>query len=223
MRIAVANDYEIVVAGIAAALAPYSTRVEVVEFDLRVLSTASDVDLVLYDTFGAQSDTFRDELLRSPARPKVVVFSWNVKPRLVARALEHGAAGYVAKSLSSEAIVTALERVHAGECVCALGDDGAGDNRDGGLATWPNREHGLSEREAEVLAWITQGCSNQEIAERCYLSINSIKTYIRTAYRKIGVSSRAQAVGWGIKHGLDLDRERIVRAGDTGLLTRHLR
>ena len=72
----------------------------------------------------------------------------------------------------------------SGEVVILAGDhetsvDGAGD--------WPGRAAGLSPREAEVLALITRGLSNQEIADRAHVSINSIKTYIRSAYRKIGV------------------------------------
>ena len=66
---------------------------------------------------------------------------------------------------------------------------------------WPGRSEGLSDREAEIIALITQGKSNAEIAALTYLSINSVKTYIRTGYRKIGVSSRTQAVLWGIEHG----------------------
>ena len=62
---------------------------------------------------------------------------------------------------------------------------------------------GLAPRELEVLALITQGLTNQEIADRAYLSINSVKTYVRSAYRKIGVSRRSQAVGWGLRAGLD--------------------
>ena len=216
MRIAVGNDYEIVVAGIAAALRPYSERVVLVALDTRV-PTISDVDIVLYDSFGRpQGDAFDPSLLASPNSPKVVVFSWNTQPRLVDRALDQGAAGYLAKSLTAEKIVTALERVHAGECVRALGhvDDG-GDDGDVRRATWPARDHGLSEREAEVLALIVQGLSNQEIAQRCYLSINSVKTYVRTAYRKIGVSRRSQAVGWGLENGLDPDYSRIARPGGT--------
>ena len=61
-----------------------------------------------------------------------------------------------------------------------------------------------------MLALITQGLSNQEIAERSYLAINSVKTYIRTAYRKIDVTRRAQAVAWGMRHGFEPDRSRIV-------------
>lgn len=61
---------------------------------------------------------------------------------------------------------------------------------------------GLSDREEQVLALIAQGLTNQEIADRVFVSINSVKTYIRSAYRKIGVSSRSQAVAWGLRNGL---------------------
>jgi len=60
---------------------------------------------------------------------------------------------------------------------------------------------GLTTREVEVLALIAQGLANHEIASRLFLSINSVKTYIRTAYRKIGVRSRSEAVGWAFRHG----------------------
>ena len=53
-----------------------------------------------------------------------------------------------------------------------------------------------------MLALITRGLSNQQIAEQTYLSINSVKTYIRTAYRKIGVDRRATAVSWALRHGI---------------------
>ena len=52
-----------------------------------------------------------------------------------------------------------------------------------------------------MLGLITLGLSNAEIAEQCYLSINSVKTYIRGAYRKIGAADRSQAVQWAIQHG----------------------
>ncbi|WP_134741011.1 helix-turn-helix transcriptional regulator [Nocardioides sp. 503] len=60
----------------------------------------------------------------------------------------------------------------------------------------------LSGRESEIIAMIGHGYSNQEIAETLVLSINSVKTYIRTAYGKIGVSSRSQAVIWAMARSL---------------------
>ena len=61
---------------------------------------------------------------------------------------------------------------------------------------------GLTPREQEVLTLITQGLTNQEIADLAYLSINSVKTYVRSAYRKIGVTRRSQAVSWGLRAGI---------------------
>ncbi|CUR54651.1 Regulatory protein, LuxR (fragment) [metagenome] len=52
-----------------------------------------------------------------------------------------------------------------------------------------------------MLALVTKGYKNQQIAEELYLSINSIKSYIRSTYRKLGVDSRSQAVAWAIKAG----------------------
>lgn len=60
----------------------------------------------------------------------------------------------------------------------------------------------LSERERQVVALIAVGASNDEIAAQLFLGLNTVKTYIRTAYRKIGVTRRAQAVIWAREHGL---------------------
>jgi DNA-binding CsgD family transcriptional regulator len=60
----------------------------------------------------------------------------------------------------------------------------------------------LSGREAAIVRLITLGMSNHEIATTLFLSINTVKTYIRSAYRKMDVDSRSQAVLWGVRHGL---------------------
>jgi len=74
---------------------------------------------------------------------------------------------------------------------------------------WPGRREGLTDREAEILALITQGKSNAEVAALTYLSPNTIKSYIRTLYRKIDVDSRTQAVLWGVNNGFLPDHHRI--------------
>jgi DNA-binding CsgD family transcriptional regulator len=65
---------------------------------------------------------------------------------------------------------------------------------------------GLSPRESNVLELVVLGHTNQQIADTLYLSINSVKTYIRSAYRKTGVSTRGQAVAWGIQHGFSAEQ-----------------
>jgi DNA-binding NarL/FixJ family response regulator len=208
VRIAIVNDYELVVAGLAAALAPYADRVAVIALEAGT-AVVDDVDVILYDTFGqAQGDAVELETLVHGTAARVVVFSWNVQPELVARTIERGAAGYVSKGLTAEEIVEAIEAVHAGEVVTPPGV-----RPDDLLPTlqWPGHDADLSAREAEVLALITQGYSNREIAALSYLSINSVKTYIRTAYRKIGVERRPQAVVWGLTHGFGTQRETSAR------------
>ena len=212
LRVAVVNDYEIVVAGVAAMLAPHHDRVSIVELSSG-LPVLSDVDVILYDTFAQiQGDGVDLEDLVHGSDARVVIFSWNVQPDLVRRALERGAAGYLSKGLSADEVVAALEAVHGGETVTPRE---SADAVDPGAGQWPGREHGLTARESEVVALITQGLSNQEIAERTYLSINSVKTYIRTAYRKIAVNRRSQAVAWGMRHGFEPDRMRSIDTSPT--------
>ena len=208
VRIAIVNDYEIVVAGVAAMLSPFADRVHIVELDAGE-PVVSDVDVALYDTFGQVqgADIDLDALVRH-GRTKVAVFSWNLQPELVERAMDRGAHGYLSKALTAEEIVEGLEAIHRGEVVRATRPLDEGDEEDTG--DWPGRGLGLTQRESEVLALITQGFTNQEIADRAYISINSVKTYVRTAYRKIGVSRRAQAVSWGIEHGFRPSRGRFA-------------
>ena len=96
--------------------------------------------------------------------------------------------------------------MHAGETVVS---NGSRRIQSTDALDWPGRKEGLSDREAEILSLITQGKSNAEIAKLTFLSPNTIKTYIRATYHKIGVSSRTQAVLWGVEHGLRPDHRRI--------------
>jgi two-component system, NarL family, response regulator LiaR len=208
VRIAIVNDYEIVVSGVAAMLSPFSDRVHIVELDAGE-PVISDVDVALYDTFGqVQGAQINIDQLVKNGSAKVAIFSWNLQPELVDRAIERGAHGYLSKALTAEEIVEGIEAIHRGEVVRAtrpLDEEAEQSSGD-----WPGRRFGLTPRESEVLALITHGLTNQEIADRAYISINSVKTYVRTAYRKIGVSRRSQAVSWGMQHGFEPDRSRVV-------------
>lgn len=204
LRVAIVNDYEIVVVGIAGVLQRFPERVEVVELDSGV-PVQAEVDLVLYDSFGQPQGASIDvSAVVGETSAKVVVFSWNTQHDLVERSLAAGAAGYVSKGVSGEELVKLLEAVHAGETVVPPCDEEV----EGRFGQWPGDEHGLSPRESEVLALVCQGLSNQEISERAFLSLNTVKSYLRTLYQKIGVESRTQAALWGVDHGFRPDRLR---------------
>lgn len=211
VRIAILNDYEVVVRGLAAMLEPYRHRVEVVELDIDG-DLRHPVDVSLLDTFAGHPvpDEHLDAVVADRRSGRVVVFTWDTPRELVDAALAKGACGFLAKSTPAEDLVDAIERVAGGEVVVSGTADRGGDGTDvvtnvapeQATGDWPGRAAGLSGREAEVLALITQGLTNEEIAQRTYLSINSVKTYIRQAYRKIGVTRRSQAVRWGVEHGM---------------------
>jgi DNA-binding NarL/FixJ family response regulator len=212
IRLAIVDDYAVVIAGVASFLA--AERIDVVETNAS-RPVVSDVDIVLFDTFGQIQGTGIDlEDFVRDSGAKVVIYSWNLHPKLIKEALDQGASGYLSKVLTGPEVVRALERVMRGEVVVLSGDH---ETSVGGEGDWPGRAAGLSSREAEIVALITQGLSNQAIAERVYLSINSIKTYIRSAYRKMQVTSRSQAVLWGVENGFEPDWLRTV---DPALLVR---
>jgi len=208
ITVALVNDYDVVLAGLARMLDHYRDRALIVEIDANE-PVAEVVDVVLYDSF-AQPESDRDEvatLVANPRSRRVVVYSWNLHPHLIENARRQGAHGYLSKTLSARELVAALEAVHAGEVVISAPPPRRSRSAVG--LDWPGRTEGLTDRESEVLALITQGMSNAEIAELTFLSPNTVKSYIRTVYRKIGVASRTQAVLWGVAHGFTPDRNRI--------------
>ncbi|TIC81552.1 response regulator transcription factor [Nocardioides sp. GY 10127] len=223
--ISLVNDYQVVLAGLSALLEPFGDRVVVRERAAGV-GSAEPVDVVLFDTFAQTPGTGfgLEDVLASGER--VLVYSWHDEAPAADDALARGAHGFVSKRATVEDLVAAIEKVAAGDPVRLLGpdvepettdepatgEDGTtphdADEASAGQPTWPAQEHGLSAREAEVVALICRGLSNTEIARSCWLSVNSVKTYVRTAYRKMGVHSRSQAVLWGLAHGLGVEQER---------------
>ena len=207
IAIAVVDDYDVVVLGVARMLEQYPDRFAVAELSTNQ-TVDRPVDIVLYDAF-AQPETDTADLhqfLDDPLAGRTVVYTWNFHAQLVEQARQLGVHGYLSKALPARDLVVALEAVHDGEVVISEPDRRvwAVNGSD-----WPGREEGLTDRESEVLALITQGMSNAEVADLTYLSPNTIKTYIRSIYRKIEVESRTQAVLWGVEHGFRADKRRI--------------
>jgi DNA-binding NarL/FixJ family response regulator len=207
VTIALVNDYDIVVMGLAHIVEQYQDRVVIAELDTNV-AVSDMVDIVLYDSF-AQPESDHDEisvLIRNPRARRVAVYTWHFHSDLIENARRQGVHGYLSKALPARDLVAALEAIHAGDIV--ISDPPVRQRSSGGL-NWPGRNEGLTDRESEILALITQGKSNAEVARLTYLSPNTVKSYIRTIYRKIDVTSRTQAVLWGVHHGFTPDHHRI--------------
>jgi DNA-binding NarL/FixJ family response regulator len=207
ITVALVDDYDVVLMGVAKMFDRYRDRVVVAEIDANT-PLDDPVDIVLYDSFAQPESDHKEigELVANPRARRVVVYTWNFHPDLITSAKEHGADGYLSKTMPARELVAALEAVHAGEMVIS---NVPGRARSAAGLDWPGRGEGLSDRESEILALITQGKSNADVAKLTYLSPNTVKSYIRTIYRKVCVDSRTQAVLWGVDHGFTPDHNRI--------------
>ncbi|MBA2955489.1 hypothetical protein GON03_14230 [Nocardioides sp. MAH-18] len=206
--VAVLSPHPVVVEGLTAMLSRHHDRVEVI--DLPTSFDEREPDVVLYDV-GALADgdgVDLDELVKKTASV-VLAVAQDLRPDLLGRALSRGVDGFFPIDVSEEELLTAVESALTG---WQAGDPGP--DPVVGSSTSEQRSHrlgadaGLSDRERRVISLIAQGLSNDEIATREYITVNTVKTYIRTAYRKIGVHTRAQAVVWAVQHGVDTDADR---------------
>jgi DNA-binding NarL/FixJ family response regulator len=193
IRVAIVNDFQIIVEGVRALLRPYAPGILAVETE--VLETPKRrVDVTLFDTFGAQD---RDILARvrelsgDPTNGAIVIFSFSDQPELIEALTRAGARGYVSKAAPGDAIAGAIRDAASGKQVRirrrASGLDA------GSVLRWPGRRNGLTGRESELLALLPSGLSNRELAEKLYVSENTIKTQLRHLYAKLGVRNRVQA------------------------------
>jgi len=188
-RIALVNDYELILKGLQSLLEPFAERVEIVEMDVRRVPT-QPVDIALFDPYGS-SHLGLDEvgaLARNANVGAVAVYTWQLMSGQTDKILAAGASAVLAKSLTAAELVDELVRVANGETVVSR------DFRLNTPMSWPGADLRLTERESEVVTFLASGMSNRDIADAMILSENTVKTHLKSIFQKIGVSSRAQAV-----------------------------
>lgn len=155
------------------------------------------LDLGLPDSHGLDGIARLREL--APALP-IVVLSADDRPETVLGAIDRGAAGFIPKSADSAAFAGALREVLDGRVhlprQALLGADTA--QADDGEAL------GLSPRQVDVLRLLVEGRSNKMIMRELDLSESTVKTHLQAIFRRLGVSSRTQAVVVAARLGLQL-------------------
>ncbi len=214
LRVVLVDDHEMVLQGLKAMLGPFRGRVrvvgEAVDADSAVsLVTALDPDIVLCDVrLGGASglDLCRRLLERDPTR-KVVLLSVYEDEQYVFQALRVGARGYLLKRIDGEELVRSLERVREGDTMIDPVLAGRTVGAAARLASgefWPGAGHGLTHRESEVLSLMVTGLSNRAIAARLVLGDETVKSHLRSIYRKLEVKDRAGAVAAALREGIFL-------------------
>lgn len=206
------DDHEMVIEGLKAMLAAFKNRVRVVgeavgaDNAMTVIASLQP-DIVLCDVRmrGASGlDLCRDIRERTPAS-KVILLSVYEDEQYLFQALRVGASGYLLKGISSDELVRQLEYVQAGSTAIDAGlaaraaDTAARLQRD---EFWPGARQGLSQRESEILSFVVAGLSNRGIAGKLVIGDETVKSHLRSIYRKLGVGDRTAAVAVALREGI---------------------
>ena len=209
MKLLVIDDHPIVLDGLAALLTGAGKDMVVLTArdapsGFKLLEAHPDLDIVLLDLRlpGVSGHAAIAEFGRLRPTLPVIVLSSSEDPADVRKAIALGALGYVTKSASRHALMSAIDLVLNGEIyVPPLMIDSV-------FADAPKEEAGaghavrLTDRQVEVLAMLAQGLSNKVIAARLHLSEKTVKIHISAIFRALNVINRTQAAAVGRESGL---------------------
>jgi DNA-binding NarL/FixJ family response regulator len=135
-----------------------------------------------------------ERLLELDPKAHVLVFSTFARDDEIQAALDGGAMGYLQKTAGRDELITALQKVAAGERHLSPELE----TRLAGLRLGP----AITLREREILARIAQGRANKEIAGELGIAEDTVKRHISNLLQKLGVNDRAQATAEAIRRGI---------------------
>lgn len=208
VRLVIADDHEVVRAGLKALLAAAP--------DVELIGEAADgkeavrqarrfhPNVLLLDVRmpGADGLAVLAQLQSELPHVAVVMFSSYDNPTYIARAMALGAAGYLLKNSSGEQIVASIRRAAGGEHLWSTeGKRQISAALSAGRAA-AEIDAPLTKREAEVLRQMALGLSNKEIAQALDISYETVKEHVQHILRKLAVADRTQAAVWAVRMGM---------------------
>lgn len=157
------------------------------------------MDIRLSD--GSGIDACRD-IVKTHPETKVIMLTSFAEDDLLFNAIAAGAAGYVLKQVGNDDLLRAIETVARGE---ALLDPSVTGQVLAKLreSTRVEAFADLTDRELKVLALIARGKTNKEIASSLHLGEGTIRNYVSSIFGKLGLSNRAEATAYAVRHNLD--------------------
>jgi len=214
IRVMIADDHPIVRDGIRRLLA--------LEEDIQVVSEAgdgrevldqlqqTDVDVILLDIRmpGMDGLTALQRLQSLGRKVKVIVLTASEDKNEFVQAMKFGCSGIVLKQTAPELIVKSIRKVHAGEIWLDSHTTAAvmrqfASPAELAAAGGKGRERSpLSQREREIVALVAQGYKNKEMAEKMFISEQTVKNHLHNIFDKLGVSDRLELALYAIHKGL---------------------
>ena len=209
-RVMLVDDHELVRQGIAAMLngagdvqvvAVARTGREALEVARRELPDVVLMDVRMPDMDGLEATR---KLKEERPRTAVVMLTMHDNPAYLRDAVRAGAAGYLLKDVSKDELVDAIRQVATGGAFIEsqmLKGMLSEMKPQGGAAPTPAAKN-LTKREREILAFVAEGMSNREIAEKLVLSPETVKSHVAAILEKLNVSDRTQAAIYAVRNGL---------------------
>ncbi len=208
MRIMVVDDHEVVRLGLNNLLARQPGWEVVGEAgtvaDAVQLADELEPDVVVMDirlSDGSGIDACR-EIVKKHPHIKVIMLTSFAEDDLLFNAISAGATGYVLKQVGNDDLLRAIETVARGGALLDPSVTGQvlAKLRD---STRSEAFANLTDQELKVLALITQGKTNKEIAAHLFLGEGTVRNYVSNILDKLGLSNRAEATAYAVRHNLD--------------------
>jgi DNA-binding NarL/FixJ family response regulator len=214
MKILVVDDHALVRRGMTYVVKEGFPDAEVLEAEstsaaLELLHGKHVFDLMLVDVRMPDLDGL--ELLRAikvdwPDLPVIMLSTYDNAP-YVKRALADGASGYLLKDATPEDLAQAIKVAISGSgnvlsprVIQNLFEDQESASNANGHGR--RNEYSLTQRENDILALLSEGRSNREIAGHLYLSEKTVKAHLAAIFRKLGVTNRTQAAMMAVQMGV---------------------
>ena len=169
-----------------------------VEIVLKLRPDIILMDLVMKEMDGIEATR---QIVEQWPEAKVIVVTSFLDDEKVYPALEAGATSYMLKTSKASDIANAVRATHSGQPVLEPEVTGKMMMKMRQKHTiLPHEE--LTERELEVLMLMTEGKSNQQIADELFIALKTVKTHVSNILSKLQVQDRTQAVIYAFKHSL---------------------
>lgn len=195
--VVIVDDHEVLRTGLRYVLEPHNIRIvgETGSLDeAKSLVATLRPDVVVVDVRLANHDGV--DLIKDLARKRsrVVAYSAYFDDRLLARALNAGALGFVGKDSSVDELIDGIRSVKEGRrwLPRPLSDEEIDEAIEQKLPM-------LSRREREILELVSQGRSTEQVADELRLSAHTVRTHVKNAMRKLEATSRAHAVAIALR------------------------
>jgi len=214
IRVLIVDDHAVVRAGLRMLIDSQSPMKVVAEAGTRVeavqAAATQQPDIVLLDLdMGGESGlSFLPDLVDAARGAKILVLTGVRDPEAHRKAVRAGARGVVFKEKAVEVLIKAIEGVHGGEIwldralASSLLEELSHPNAAFEGDPEGARIASLTTRERELIAIVSQGLRNKEIADRLFITEVTVRHHLTSIYGKLGVADRFELAVYAFRHGL---------------------